>query len=438
MALVLSWCLVLLAVEGSWCRSTHGQSPHEQGLRSSPELPVPDLIESPLKKYDPGLQDLNATELHLILGKGFHPGFMSVSQPPAPPRGRKRNYWWKRRRRKGRPTERPQSIRGYLDESHPNKSSLPSDNRSRLPPWISDHLTPETPTSAARRRRGGRKRGGDVNAASGGRPGGGGGRGGRRRKDDGGSGRWRRRLRRLLLSITHCPVRWTWKDVGIRFWPRWIKEGRCGGKIPPGEEGGGDQEDQGPPAGFLGKGGALRKGKNRRRNGGRGVIPLPREKNAVPRGSRPEPGRRRAKPGTGEPRRKRPKGRQRRRRKEKQGSAGEEANTVGDSPGRGSPARSRRGRRAWPGEEGSGDQGQEPTCSIPAGMVCRPSRKRRITLLRWHCREWKDLGEALSVEGSGGKASWAVGGEENNNHLKCQWIKVEYPIVTECSCQCPK
>ncbi|XP_071451984.1 noggin-2-like [Hetaerina americana] len=305
MAVASFWCLVLVALEGCWGRSTHGQSPHEQGLRSSPELPLPDLIESPLKKYDPGLQDLNVTELHLILGKGFHPGFMSVSQPPAPPRGRKRNHWWKRRRRKGRPTDRPQSIRGFLDEAHPNKSSLPTENRSRLPPWIADHLTPDTTSTAARRRRGGRKRG------SGGGGGTGGGRGRRRKKDDdggGGSGRWRRKLRRLLLSITHCPVRWTWKDVGIRFWPRWVKEGKCG----------------------------------------------------------------------------------------------------------------------------------EPTCSIPAGMVCRPARKRRITLLRWYCREWKDLGDLLTGEGSGGKASWAAEENGGSSNLKCQWIKVEYPIVTECSCQCPE
>lgn len=36
-----------------------------------------------------------------------------------------------------------------------------------------------------------------------------------------------RRVRRWLWSYTRCSVLWVWKDLGIRFWPRYLKEGRC-------------------------------------------------------------------------------------------------------------------------------------------------------------------------------------------------------------------
>ncbi|KAA0706107.1 Noggin-2 Precursor [Triplophysa tibetana] len=36
-----------------------------------------------------------------------------------------------------------------------------------------------------------------------------------------------RRVRRWLWSYTWCSVLWVWKDLGVRFWPRYLKEGRC-------------------------------------------------------------------------------------------------------------------------------------------------------------------------------------------------------------------
>ncbi|XP_048507399.1 noggin-2-like isoform X2 [Athalia rosae] len=41
------------------------------------------------------------------------------------------------------------------------------------------------------------------------------------------SGKLKRKLRRLLWAYTFCPVQWRWKNLGIRFWPRWIKQGKC-------------------------------------------------------------------------------------------------------------------------------------------------------------------------------------------------------------------
>ncbi|KAL2100884.1 hypothetical protein ACEWY4_002645 [Coilia grayii] len=41
------------------------------------------------------------------------------------------------------------------------------------------------------------------------------------------SSRARQKFRRWLWAHTHCPVLPVWKDLGVRFWPRYIQEGRC-------------------------------------------------------------------------------------------------------------------------------------------------------------------------------------------------------------------
>ncbi|XP_062848415.1 noggin-2 [Trichomycterus rosablanca] len=37
----------------------------------------------------------------------------------------------------------------------------------------------------------------------------------------------RRKFLQFLWTHTHCPVLYTWKDLGVRFWPRYVKEGHC-------------------------------------------------------------------------------------------------------------------------------------------------------------------------------------------------------------------
>lgn len=51
----------------------------------------------------------------------------------------------------------------------------------------------------------------------------------------------RRRAQRYLAAYSHCPVFVRWRDLGRRFWPRWIREGSCRGdqrarscSVPPG------------------------------------------------------------------------------------------------------------------------------------------------------------------------------------------------------------
>ncbi|KAF7262576.1 hypothetical protein EG68_00167 [Paragonimus skrjabini miyazakii] len=50
----------------------------------------------------------------------------------------------------------------------------------------------------------------------------------------------RRTLRRLVTEYSNCPVHYVWKDQGVKYWPRWIKQGQCTNlkgqscSIPPG------------------------------------------------------------------------------------------------------------------------------------------------------------------------------------------------------------
>ncbi|CAL1542687.1 unnamed protein product, partial [Lymnaea stagnalis] len=40
-----------------------------------------------------------------------------------------------------------------------------------------------------------------------------------------------RKIENYIWAVTSCPVMHTWKNLGRRFWPQWIKEGRCSKKI---------------------------------------------------------------------------------------------------------------------------------------------------------------------------------------------------------------
>ncbi|XP_038618199.1 noggin-2-like [Tachyglossus aculeatus] len=134
-------------------------------LRPSPSdsLPVKDIIEHPDPDYDPKEQDLDERALRQRLGSHLDPGFMSVAAPP--------------------------------------------------------------PGGA-----------GGGGGGGGGRDGDGGGGGELRRLDlgEGPAGarvklgrKARRRLAQWLWAYTSCPVVYTWKDLGLRFWPRYLREGSC-------------------------------------------------------------------------------------------------------------------------------------------------------------------------------------------------------------------
>lgn len=80
--------------------------------------------------------------------------------------------------------------------------------------------------------------------------------------------------------------------------------------------------------------------------------------------------------------------------------------------------------------ECSTDQG---TCSWPSGMHCVPSGTTNIEILRWHCRNRKSKGRKKGYKMTTNKDYEE---EEKHVHMKCGWIRVPYPITTECMCTC--
>ncbi|KAK2156648.1 hypothetical protein LSH36_208g03030 [Paralvinella palmiformis] len=65
------------------------------------------------------------------------------------------------------------------------------------------------------------------------------------------------------------------------------------------------------------------------------------------------------------------------------------------------------GDRFWPRWIREGDCDAGRTCSVPAGMRCKPQGSTTKTILWWHCRR-----------------------------KSCFWIPIKYPIIVKCSCSC--
>ncbi|XP_063074080.1 noggin-3 [Engraulis encrasicolus] len=78
------------------------------------------------------------------------------------------------------------------------------------------------------------------------------------------------------------------------------------------------------------------------------------------------------------------------------------------------------GARFWPRHVKIGTCYNKRSCSVPEGMMCKPAKSAHVTILRWRCQQ-----QQQTRRGGGG------GG------LKCAWIPVQYPIITECKCSCP-
>nr|XP_057925289.1 noggin-3 [Doryrhamphus excisus] len=69
------------------------------------------------------------------------------------------------------------------------------------------------------------------------------------------------------------------------------------------------------------------------------------------------------------------------------------------------------GSRFWPRYVKVGSCSSKRSCSVPEGMHCRPAGSSHLTLLRWRCLHRKAA-------------------------LRCAWIPVQYPVVSECKCAC--
>ncbi|XP_069701334.1 noggin-3-like [Periplaneta americana] len=192
----VAWLLAVSVCSSStpWERAnasgglSEGISPEDQGLRPGnplDELPPPDLIEPPNKLLDPKPHDLNATALKAMLGRNFDHHFMSITRPN---RHSNQNHSASsgndlvefpfRRNRRGRLVpvgEMPRSLRKM------NFKYIRLPDGSRLRTRISAKL--------------------------------------------------KKKLQQFLWAFTACPIVYRWKDLGIRFWPRYLKEGHC----PPGK-----------------------------------------------------------------------------------------------------------------------------------------------------------------------------------------------------------
>lgn len=140
----------------------------------SDDLPVIDLVEPVGRMYDPGPEDLDPENLQRILAGHFDPKFMAVDRPKE----------------------------SYL---HPNGSLRPGFRLRK------GRLVPARPMPPELHKL--RLKNIDLPGRL------------RIRLDMG--RRLRRKMRRLLWTYTYCPLVYRWKDLGKRFWPRWIREGRC-------------------------------------------------------------------------------------------------------------------------------------------------------------------------------------------------------------------
>ncbi|XP_008313172.1 noggin-3 [Cynoglossus semilaevis] len=164
------WLTVLVLLFCLGVRIEQGACQHFYLLRPIPSdsLPVLELKEDPDPQLDPKEKDLNETELRSILGNHFDPLYMSVSAPEDRPAGGEDAPWSDAELRQ-KLTAMPKEIRAMEFELHPWKKQKPS------------------------------------------------------RK-------LRRKLQLWLWSYALCPVVHAWTDLGIRFWPRYVRVGSCSTK----------------------------------------------------------------------------------------------------------------------------------------------------------------------------------------------------------------
>ena len=67
------------------------------------------------------------------------------------------------------------------------------------------------------------------------------------------------------------------------------------------------------------------------------------------------------------------------------------------------------GAHVWPRYVNFGKCSNKPSCSLPSGMKCRPSEKKRVRLLYWLCPM---------------------------NAKKCSWSSLEMKVIRACNCSC--
>uniref|UniRef100_A0A8D8S4X1 Noggin n=1 Tax=Cacopsylla melanoneura TaxID=428564 RepID=A0A8D8S4X1_9HEMI len=168
-----------------------GKSPEEFGLKHSEEPPFPDLVESANKLHDPPVSDLNATRLMAKLGSYYDSAFMSVVKPHLEDNFENR------------------SEQDILQQFTRNKNGrlIP---KEELPDYLKDINFKYIYLSDGNR----------IRTRI--------------------SNKLKKKMQQFLQAYTKCRIAYKWKDLGVRFWPRYFRHGYCsdGGRgscsIPPG------------------------------------------------------------------------------------------------------------------------------------------------------------------------------------------------------------
>ena len=78
------------------------------------------------------------------------------------------------------------------------------------------------------------------------------------------------------------------------------------------------------------------------------------------------------------------------------------------------------------------------SCSWPPGMHCVPADSRTIYILRWHCRRRSGRRRKLSdkVHKTAKTRMGASHRQGRRTRMRCSWLKVPYPVTSECFCSC--
>lgn len=168
------------------------KSPEYFGLRHAEDPPFPDLIESSNKLYDPKESDLNTARLKAKLGAFYDEAFMSISKPKAD------NNSFENKTKEGHLHNFTRNKNGRLIPKEELPDYLKDINFKYI--YLSDGNKIRTRISS----------------------------------------KLKKKLQQFLQTYTKCRISYKWKDLGPRFWPRYLKAGYCaaGGRvscsIPPG------------------------------------------------------------------------------------------------------------------------------------------------------------------------------------------------------------
>ncbi|GFY42522.1 hypothetical protein TNIN_460761 [Trichonephila inaurata madagascariensis] len=95
----------------------------------------------------------------------------------------------------------------------------------------------------------------------------------------------------------------------------------------------------------------------------------------------------------------------------------------------------------WPRYIKRGECASVPgTCSWPPGMHCVPSGTTTLHILRWQCKVPKGKSRRKNFKNlkDSKNKDWPkkINEGEQPPNLKCSWIRVPYPITSDCLCTC--